>query len=124
MQGFYDLALLSWSNDMNPRLPLLASPTTYPVDLGQDHFSFGTAHPMVSAKGDLHAKAEQSRQTLEDHHAFAEEHLGKWDQSNADEAERVDSQFSDNAAITAHLSEAVERRATEGRYWGKDHFER
>lgn len=93
---------------MNPPLPLVAVSPTYAPNLGKENFDFGRAHPVISAKGDLEAQAEQSQKTLKDHHAFAEDHLDKWDTTNGDEAQRVDSQFGDEAAITAHLSESVD----------------
>jgi hypothetical protein len=48
VEAFYDMALLSWANALNPPLPLLASPPTPP-----DHHKFHIASKdLVSAKQD------------------------------------------------------------------------
>lgn len=92
---------------MNPPLPLVNFPPKYASPLGKKHFEFGDAHPMISIKGDLNVQAEQSKDILGKHHAIAEDHLDKWDQSNSAEAVRVDSQFSDVSRVTEHLSESL-----------------
>lgn len=90
VQSFYDMALLSWHSAMSP-LPLLATPPT-------PHYSFGQDHPVLAAKD---INADKSRQTLAEHHADTE----VWDDSNQAEADRVDGEFRDEAAVNTHLSE-------------------
>ncbi|ORY33680.1 hypothetical protein BCR39DRAFT_563820 [Naematelia encephala] len=113
VQSFYDMALQSWSNPMSPPLPLLSSPPSYPENPSQQHYSFGQDHPVLSGKADLDQSAGTARDTLAQHHADTEQHgnddakdsgKGKWDSTNDDEAKRVDSQFSNEQAITEHLN--------------------
>ncbi|WWD17806.1 hypothetical protein CI109_102248 [Kwoniella shandongensis] len=112
VQAFYDMALLSWSNAFHPPLPLLAHPPTYPPG-GSKNYDFGTAHPVIGSKGDLDSAASRSREILAQHHAQEGGDDGGqsmqrkkeiWDGNNADEAERVDDQFTDEEAITKHLN--------------------
>lgn len=98
---------------MSPPLPLVAHPPTYPSEPDQSLYSFGQAHPVISSKGDLDSQASKARQTLAEHHAQTEEpgddqkmekKQEKWDQTNADEAERIDDQFTSADAINKHLN--------------------
>ena len=123
MQSMYDLALISWSNAMDPPLPLVSANVTYPAPLTAEHFVFGHQHPLVQTKGSLDEAGSKARQVLADHHAATEQAgeedsdrqfssqntLGQekqeiWDASDADEADRVDGQFGSEDAIAKHLS--------------------
>ncbi|KAK8865996.1 hypothetical protein IAR55_001147 [Kwoniella newhampshirensis] len=112
VQALYDMALLSWSNAFSPPLPLLGHPPTY-LPGGKENYDFGTAHPVIGNKGDLDSAASKSREILAQHHAqemdgndgqSMEKKDEVWDKSNADEAERVDDQFTSEGSITKHLN--------------------
>jgi len=68
----------------------------------------------MTTKGDLESSATQSRKTLAEHHQTTElanpgqkmqQKKEVWDDSNEDEAERVDDDFTSSERITSHLSE-------------------
>ena len=105
VEAFYDLALLSWSNAMNPRLPLLTRPPSYNSSLASDAFKFGNDHPIIRQKGDLDEHAMQTRERFKEHHEMAQGDA-KWDIDNTSEAQRVDSQFTDKDQLTQHLSKS------------------
>lgn len=108
VQGFYDMALISWSESMKPQLPLLTQVLQQPVY----DYVFGDDHPVLTGKGSG-AKAEKSRAILQQHlvstsasaGAVAGSQTGAWDASDADEATRVNSGLLSESAITTHLSE-------------------
>lgn len=120
VQSFYDLALLSWSEKMDPPLPLLVQAPVYATPLDRRAFHWGTEHPLVNAKGDLEDKARQARVTLQQHHkgddvgtevtASPRGHANDgptWDQDNEAEATRVDGALGSQAAVNEHLSKAL-----------------
>lgn len=62
VNGFYDMALLSWNNAMNPPLPLIAEPPAV-----QTNFNFGQDHEQIASK-DTEVLKDSSRKPLEQHH--------------------------------------------------------
>lgn len=64
VQSFYDMALLSWWNEMDPPLPLLSQNPQYPDPGSSSHYQFGTDHPLAQTHGDLHAAGARAFNTL------------------------------------------------------------
>ncbi|WVQ85655.1 hypothetical protein IAT38_007821 [Cryptococcus sp. DSM 104549] len=123
VQAFYDMALLSWSNNLAPPLPLLGHPPTYSTQ-GEFTYSFGKEHPVLGAKGDLDAQAEQTRKVLATHHDIAlgggeggEDGVGSekevWDKDNEAETDRVDGSLDSTSAISHHLNTGTKIDATD-----------
>jgi len=59
VEAFYDMALLSWANPLNPPLPLLSSPQTPP-----DHFEFQDDHSHIASK-DLDSAKKDAARTIQ-----------------------------------------------------------
>jgi len=62
VEAFYDMALLSWANPLNPPLPLLSSPQTPP-----DHFEFQGDHSHIASKDLDSAKQDTARTQTSDY---------------------------------------------------------
>jgi hypothetical protein len=58
VEAFYDMALLSWANPLNPPLPLLSSPTS------PYHYKFEDGHPHIASK-DLDSAKETAAQAIQ-----------------------------------------------------------
>ncbi|CEQ39387.1 SPOSA6832_00904 [Sporobolomyces salmonicolor] len=117
VEAFYDMALISWNEALNPTLPLLNSPPPT-----QREYHFGENHEDIKSK-DIEGAQQSSRQLLkgQNKQATAEEakaegqdqlqskvnenppSAGTYDQDNTVEANR-DSSFSDEKAINQHLN--------------------
>ncbi|GAA5960569.1 hypothetical protein JCM21900_002846 [Sporobolomyces salmonicolor] len=117
IEAFYDMALISWNEALNPTLPLLNSPPPT-----QREYHFGKNHEDIKSK-DIEGAQQSSRQLLkgqnkqaidEEAQAEGQDQLqskvnenppsaGTYDQDNTVEANR-DSSFSDEKAINQHLN--------------------
>ncbi|GAA5874162.1 hypothetical protein JCM1840_000371 [Sporobolomyces johnsonii] len=117
VEAFYDMALLSWNEALNPTLPLLNSPPP-----PQREYRFGNDHEHIKSK-DIEGAQQSSRRLLkkQHEHATAEEaqaegqdqlqpkvnenppSAGTYDEDNTVEANR-DASFSDEQAINQHLN--------------------
>lgn len=113
VQGFYDMALLSWDLAFHPPLPLLR-PDFHP---SAGNYAFGQDHPILREKN-LGAAQSRSKQTLHEQHrltetAGMEEDNGSsqspegttFDKDDATEAKRVNSNLTTDEEISRHLSE-------------------
>ncbi|KAI5477424.1 hypothetical protein MNV49_006416 [Pseudohyphozyma bogoriensis] len=116
VQSFYDMALLSWNNAMNPPLPLLNQPPPKPTS-----YDFGDEHVDIQKK-DVGATEDHSRALLMEHHEYAtgvngdaekDARGGKvYDATNADESRRLQAALHDEAAVSAHLNTGTPISAT------------
>ncbi|GAA5915447.1 hypothetical protein JCM5296_002704 [Sporobolomyces johnsonii] len=121
VEAFYDMALLSWNEALNPTLPLLNSPPP-----PQREYRFGNDHEHIKSK-DIEGAQQSSRRLLKKQHenATAEEaqaegaalrqdqlqpkvnenppSAGTYDEDNTVEANR-DASFSDEQAVNQHLN--------------------
>ncbi|ORX36040.1 hypothetical protein BD324DRAFT_629933 [Kockovaella imperatae] len=116
VQSFYDMAILSWSREFNPPLPLIGKPPVYPVEPVQSDYIFGQDHPIIDAKGDLESAANTARETIAKHHDETEQRTGDevhpvkqklgriFDSSDSQEADRVNNQLKTTDSITDHLN--------------------
>jgi len=68
VQSFYDMALISWWNAMDPKLPLLQMQPNYPATGHASQYQFGSDHPIATAHGDLDQVAARASTTLAEHH--------------------------------------------------------
>jgi hypothetical protein len=59
VEAFYDMALLSWANPLNPPLPLLSHPPTPP-----SHYNFQGDHGHIASK-DLDSLKEDAARTIQ-----------------------------------------------------------
>lgn len=108
VQSFYDMALISWNETLEPPLPLLAKQINRPIH----DYVFGSDHPVIGGK-DSEDKAVKARSTLQQHLADLDGPSGssdsgqahkRWDDTDADEVTRVDSGVTSESTINTHLS--------------------
>lgn len=81
---------------MNPPLPLISHPPTYPDNPTSEHYAFGNHHPVMTNKGESGA-----RDILADHHRRVAK---EWDDDDDEEARRVNGSLATEDAISQHLS--------------------
>lgn len=115
VQGFYDMALVSWHLMLDPPLPLLT-----PGFKASGAASFGHDHPVLREK-DVSGAAARSKRILDEHNQTTEtggvekEKDGTtFDRTDNDEVQRVDGSLATDAEITKHLSECAGSGAYEG----------
>lgn len=105
VQGFYDMALLSWNNALTPPLSCIVSPPP-----PQTHFDFGLDHPHIFEE-DLTPEAnEVSKRTLHSQlgieTADKQKAQSQFDVDNWSEAERTEKGLGTEQKVSEHLSES------------------
>lgn len=107
MEAFYDMALLSWSSVLNPKLPLLSSPPIPP-----DRYRFQDDHPHIAAK-DLDSAKHEAAKSLQTHDYPDDLKRGQQsgydidyvtEKKNNEQGLHEGAEASRMAAITKHLS--------------------
>lgn len=104
VEAFYDMALLSWNEQMNPPLPLLAEP---PVP--RKTYDFGTDHSHIKEK-DIEGERDSACSLLQDHHQYADasseapKGSTTFDADNEAEVSRVHESVTTEEGINKYLS--------------------
>ena len=106
MEAFYDMALLSWANPLNPPLPLLSSPTS------PYHYKFQDGHPHIASK-DLDSAKETAAQAIQTGDYPERVQQDRYDVNDATEKKHNEQGLHEGTkigkllAITKHLSAFV-----------------
>ncbi|KAL8281037.1 hypothetical protein RQP46_006716 [Phenoliferia psychrophenolica] len=123
VNSFYDMALLSWNNEMHPPLPLLINPPS-----AQSTYDFGMDHADIQKK-DVDGAKDSSRALLKEHlehiagdTSQTQDHdqslatgpaARTYDLDNIAEAARVKSTLSTEQEVTEHLNTGTKIASTE-----------
>ncbi|ORY90144.1 hypothetical protein BCR35DRAFT_287370 [Leucosporidium creatinivorum] len=113
VEAFYDMALLSWNEQMNPPLPLLADP---PVP--RKTYDFGNDHSRIKEK-DIEGERASARSLLGEHHQYADstseapKGSTSFDADNEAEVARVHESVTTEEGINKYLNTGTPADATE-----------